>query len=234
MVYIYIGLRNLWRIPGPCLFGGHTCCVRRSSDGGPLQIGTTWKGLDLKMKNVWKKGSLFSSCFLVPLIGGRKHIINQLAVYTTYIPLIGWFQTWFPIFFGEDEPIWTHIFQRGWNHQLVMVTWGVETSCGISHLIVMNVWQEMFGNQNSSSSHKWEVFRSTNLSCPIFPVTELGWRNYPAQTGQLLTPRSFDKNPRPNIQKAETSQQLFTVRLIVCGVDRPSLNGCEIEPSPRF
>ena len=26
--------------------------------------------------------------FLVPLIGGRYHIIPQLAVYTTYIPLI--------------------------------------------------------------------------------------------------------------------------------------------------
>ena len=26
--------------------------------------------------------------FLVPLIGGKYHIIPQLAVYTTYIPLI--------------------------------------------------------------------------------------------------------------------------------------------------
>ena len=28
------------------------------------------------------------SSFLVPLIGGRYHIIPQLAIYTTYIPLI--------------------------------------------------------------------------------------------------------------------------------------------------
>ena len=31
---------------------------------------------------------LDQSLFLVPLIGGRYHIIPQLAVYTTYIPLI--------------------------------------------------------------------------------------------------------------------------------------------------
>jgi len=79
---------------------------------------------------------------------------------------------------------------------------------------------------------KWEVFRSTNLSCPIFPVTELGWRNYP---GQLLHPRSFDKNPDPIFRKLKrVSNVSQTVRIIVCGEDRPSLNGCEIEPSPRF
>ena len=32
--------------------------------------------------------SSFQWLFLVPLIGGRYHIIPQLAVYTTYIPLI--------------------------------------------------------------------------------------------------------------------------------------------------
>ena len=31
-----------------------------------------------------------NGCFLVPLIGGRYHIIPQLAVYTTYILPIGW------------------------------------------------------------------------------------------------------------------------------------------------
>ena len=36
--------------------------------------------------------------FLVPLIGGRYHIIPQLAVYTTYIPLIvlaNWVILWY-------------------------------------------------------------------------------------------------------------------------------------------
>ena len=36
--------------------------------------------------------------FLVPIIGGRYHIITQLAVYTTYIPLIyiaNWVIIWY-------------------------------------------------------------------------------------------------------------------------------------------
>ena len=34
------------------------------------------------------KKQVYQRSFLVPLIGGRYHIIPQLAVYTTYIPLI--------------------------------------------------------------------------------------------------------------------------------------------------
>ena len=37
-------------------------------------------GVKIKLYDQWS--------FLVPLIGGRYHIIPQLAVYTTYIPLI--------------------------------------------------------------------------------------------------------------------------------------------------
>ena len=35
-----------------------------------------------------KKTDKLQWLFLVPLIGGRYHIIPQLAVYTNYIPLI--------------------------------------------------------------------------------------------------------------------------------------------------
>ena len=47
----------------------------------------------------------FQWSFLVPLIGGRYHIIPQLAVYTTYIPLIYWWFRWNWILTFEVEMI---------------------------------------------------------------------------------------------------------------------------------
>ena len=39
-------------------------------------------------EGVLLEGRFVQWSFLVPLIGGRYHLIPQLAVYTTYIPLI--------------------------------------------------------------------------------------------------------------------------------------------------
>ena len=44
--------------------------------------------------------------FLVPLIGGRYHIIPQLAVYTTYILLIGWLYINYPPIKGTRNNYW--------------------------------------------------------------------------------------------------------------------------------
>ena len=54
-----------------------------------LQPGSIWElmwiwVIFVRVCNIF----LYQWSFLVPLIGGRYHIIAQLAVYTTYIPLI--------------------------------------------------------------------------------------------------------------------------------------------------
>ena len=61
----------------------YICCVQ-----------TLWKTL-IQRKYCWLISIIISfyvhfinSCFWFPLIGGRGYIIPQLAVYTTYIPLI--------------------------------------------------------------------------------------------------------------------------------------------------
>ena len=49
---------------------------------------------------------IFQWLFLVPLKGGRWHIIPQLAVYTTYIPLIYWLLGGYmlpTIFYGNQK-----------------------------------------------------------------------------------------------------------------------------------
>ena len=62
---------------------------KTNSQQKPLKI-----GLKSPKRNFIFQPSIFSGfccyqwSFLVPLIGGRYHIIPQLAVYTTYIPLI--------------------------------------------------------------------------------------------------------------------------------------------------
>ena len=62
----------------------------------------------------WFFISLFQRLFLVPLKGGRWHIIPQLAVYTTYIPLIycllGGYMLPIPPFRGTRNNHWWFVF----------------------------------------------------------------------------------------------------------------------------
>ena len=57
-----------------------------------LHSGYKYRGSKARQKILWEVTSWIHQfgqwLFLVPLIGGRYHIITQLAVYTTYIPLI--------------------------------------------------------------------------------------------------------------------------------------------------
>ena len=89
---------------------------------------------------LFSKGSNFSfSCsflktyqwnFLVPLIGGRYHIIRQLAVYTTYIPLIyHLYTTYIPLIYHLYIAYWVIIYHlppiKGtrnsyWNYAVII------------------------------------------------------------------------------------------------------------------
>ena len=65
---------------------------------------------------------LSSACFFLETKRGQEP--KEMA-WMMYFHLISrwWFQTFFEIFtakIGEDEPILTNIFQRGWKHQLVL------------------------------------------------------------------------------------------------------------------
>ena len=61
----------------------------------------------------WEKGQWL---FLVPLIGGRYHTIPQLAVYTTYIPLIV-LANWVIIWYRSHQLKGTrfHSIEKGWK-----------------------------------------------------------------------------------------------------------------------
>ena len=106
MAYIYInvlGWNNpldpitLWFIQGCHLAG---CSILAGRISPPGRACFLWretgieKGVLVCDPVTYPKRALkypvTNSCFLVPLLGGRYHIIPQLAVYTTYILPIGW------------------------------------------------------------------------------------------------------------------------------------------------
>ena len=55
--------------------------------------------------NLLQKWILIQWRFLVPLIGGRWHIITQLAVYTTYILPIGWLYATYRLLGEPEQPL---------------------------------------------------------------------------------------------------------------------------------
>ena len=77
-----------------CLVSSSTCPSFSKNPSWGLAVvlddmffwGVQWVIAPRSKVSVWKPIGQWS--FLVPSIGGRYHIIHQLAVYTTYIPLI--------------------------------------------------------------------------------------------------------------------------------------------------
>ena len=104
--------------------------------------------------------------FLVPSIGGRYHIIPQLAVYTTYIPLtyilpIGWFYITYHLWREPETAIEMSVIF--YQSHIIWILWG---------MMIATLWLPWINRHKtpSSSTVDWRA---------AFPLKtlELSWKN---------------------------------------------------------